>query len=293
MQNTTSAFKLYQPSLLLADNYRQQIPQEEYRNAVALFYQFKLSAGYKFIAVPAGAVDIVFCCDPANPSARIIGSVLNGKQLVFTPDIEHFGIRFLPGRSGLFIEDTSHFAQQEVSLPEVMPKGSALAEKMASCVSFNERVKLFLQTPVSGNNALALPDWGQYILHRINERRGLIKVEDLAADTGYSTRYINKTFTRHLGLSPKQFCRIVRFQSSLELIYLQPDIPISYIVAELGYYDQAHFSKEFKDFSLTTPSQLQEKFKARIDRHQISVAGDYCSDFYNTATPRADTIALK
>lgn len=269
MQNTASAFKLYQPSLLLADNYRQQLPQEEYRNTIALFYQFTLSKGYKFILVPAGAVDIVFCCDPAKPSARIIGSVLKAKQLFFTPDIDHFGIRFLPGRSGLFIEDIRHFVQQEVPLPEVMPGGSALAENMASCDSFNERVKLLLQTPVSGNNALKLPDWGQYILHRINERRGLIKVEDLAVETGYSTRYINKTFTHHLGLSPKQFCRIVRFQSSLELIYLQPDIPISSIVAELGYYDQAHFGKEFKDFSLITPYQLQEKFKARADRQQF------------------------
>jgi len=87
-------------------------------------------------------------------------------------------------------------------------------------------------------------------------RRGLVKVGDLAAELDLSARQIERVFSERVGLSPKVFLRIVRFQEVLGgLRSGAPDAgrPWAEIAARHGFYDQAHFIRDFKSFVGESP----------------------------------------
>jgi AraC-like DNA-binding protein len=84
--------------------------------------------------------------------------------------------------------------------------------------------------------------------------RGLCRVDDLAQRLGVSAREIERTFREHVGLSPKLFLRIVRFQEVLgALAKGTPDGAWASLAAEHGFYDQAHLIRDFKSFAGASP----------------------------------------
>ena len=84
---------------------------------------------------------------------------------------------------------------------------------------------------------------------------GKIRVEEMQERSGYSARYINKTFLEEMGFSPKTFCKIIQFQRSLEFLnYGAPDKMTDAAVA-LGYYDQAQFIHDFSRYAGITPKR--------------------------------------
>ncbi len=79
---------------------------------------------------------------------------------------------------------------------------------------------------------------------------------NLEKQTGYSAKYLTKTFQKVIGVGPKTFQRIQRFHSTVSnLNYLPTHIDWADVVFQHGYHDQAHFIKEFKNFSGLSPQK--------------------------------------
>jgi AraC-like DNA-binding protein len=74
------------------------------------------------------------------------------------------------------------------------------------------------------------------------------------ADLAYSQRHRRRLYQQQIGLSPKQVERIVRFQQTL-----QPMRTTGVITFD-GYYDQAHFIREFREFTGMTPTAFVEQY---------------------------------
>jgi AraC-like DNA-binding protein len=91
--------------------------------------------------------------------------------------------------------------------------------------------------------------------------KGLISVTDLARAANVSARQLERLFRERVGISPKQFVRIVRFQEVLRATRSGPDTLRRHtglggwaaIALEHGFYDQAHFINDFKTFVGRTP----------------------------------------
>ena len=88
----------------------------------------------------------------------------------------------------------------------------------------------------------------------LTEYRGL-KVKEMADALGVSQKHFITRFSAQVGLSPKRFCRIRRFQAVLDAIATGAPIDWADISCACGYYDQAHFIHDFKAFSGFTPSE--------------------------------------
>jgi AraC-like DNA-binding protein len=80
-------------------------------------------------------------------------------------------------------------------------------------------------------------------------------MERLAEEFGFSKRYIQKLFLNYVGISPNNFFSVQRFNKSLELVR-SANRSLTYIAYECGYYDQAHFIREFKSYTGITPSRF-------------------------------------
>ncbi|HEY6122123.1 MAG TPA: AraC family transcriptional regulator [Pyrinomonadaceae bacterium] len=89
---------------------------------------------------------------------------------------------------------------------------------------------------------------------------GLISISQLAQFVGLSSRHFERRFINAVGVSPKFFCRLQRFQRVIRTIEHSQKTWVETAVA-CGYYDQAHLIRDFREFSGATPTaMLTEEF---------------------------------
>jgi len=101
-----------------------------------------------------------------------------------------------------------------------------------------------------------------FCINEIKRSKGQISVEALADKAGISNRQLLRRFDKCIGLSPKEFVRITKFISSLDLINYSKDRTLTEIAFDSGYYDQAHFIHDFSGFSGMTPADYMASSNA-------------------------------
>jgi AraC-like DNA-binding protein len=88
-------------------------------------------------------------------------------------------------------------------------------------------------------------------------------VSGIIGRIGLSQRRLIELFRDQVGLTPKAFCRVRRFQRVLEAVHRKQSVDWVQVALEGGYYDQAHFIHDFRGFSGLTPSA----YLARATEH--------------------------
>lgn len=84
-------------------------------------------------------------------------------------------------------------------------------------------------------------------------RGGRAEVAEVAARAGASERQVDRWFARQLGIPPKTVGRVLRFQAALRALMHDPGCPLAHVAASVGYYDQAHFIRDFRRMSGGVP----------------------------------------
>ncbi len=230
---------------------------------IALFYQFKTTNDPSYFSlVPDGCFDILFCCDSNHPSAFLWTSPFQRrKQPNFINNCEYFGVRFFPEQGMIKLNyPMEELLEQQIPLFDVLSGNPSIIEEIAAGESFSNRVAIFkkflYKTRCEMGYDYQIID---YAIRKIYLSNGGLNISDLSEETGYSDRYIRKIFEKYIGFSPKQFCQIVKFQNSLDMI-----LKTESSLLDSSYYDQSHFIREFKKFTLLTPKQYKEMYKSAL-----------------------------
>jgi AraC-like DNA-binding protein len=140
-----------------------------------------------------------------------------------------------------------------------------LGEKLQTMDSNNEVVQLVEHSLLTYFNQLEIPHSVKNmspVTDFILRQNGLVQIQQLEEKFKIGRRWLEKTFAKQVGLSPKEFIRIVRFKSLLTEMTAMPSISWASIINEYGYYDQSHLSKDFYDFTGQSPTQY---FKGSTD----------------------------
>ncbi|MCM3905323.1 MAG: helix-turn-helix domain-containing protein [Pyrinomonadaceae bacterium] len=90
--------------------------------------------------------------------------------------------------------------------------------------------------------------------HQLQHSPQFLAIRDLASMVGISQQHLISQFEKMVGLRPKSFARVCKFQKVVNRLEQQKQIEWSALALECGYYDQAHFIKEFQAFSGLNPS---------------------------------------
>jgi AraC-like DNA-binding protein len=85
--------------------------------------------------------------------------------------------------------------------------------------------------------------------------RGQCRIDELADYCHASVRQLERGFQRVIGTSPKFFARTLRFEQAQRRLMFDPETDLTQLAYQCGYFDQAHFIKEFRAFSGKTPSE--------------------------------------
>lgn len=193
----------------------------------------------------------------ARPSKEAI--CLHHKRIVYPAHAKLIGIRFYAyGGYPFFLDpsspDDTHLMALQLlkeDLDDLLRQSlSALEENIVSCV------EQWLQSRYAADLAVRIkPVQDFYKKFRWAEK--VDQVSSFCQEQGMNYTSLNRLFTEVVGLSPKKFDRLIKFRRSLcSLIDSQQDLTSIGHLA--GYFDQAHFIREFKLFSNVSPSAYQK-----------------------------------
>jgi AraC-like DNA-binding protein len=220
---------------------------------------------YRERVLPGGCVQIVINldrlfnweCSDLGRTNRLPGSLVVGARSVYevidTADMaDMLGILFHPGGFAPFAGDAVDlFSNRNVCLRDAWgATGCALRERLLDAADGTAKLALaeeFLWERFAAKlrrNALV-----DFALCRFAANPSVSAVGDVARDTGRSQRYLSQIFREHVGVTPKTWCRIQRFQRAVQQLHAGAEVPWAEMALECGYYDQSHFANEFRAFS--------------------------------------------
>lgn len=105
---------------------------------------------------------------------------------------------------------------------------------------------------------LAINPCIEFAIREMSIRPDRISISKMNEKIGYSQKHFTDMFRRSVGITPKSYLKIMRFQKAVQTIDTATGIEWDMIAQECGFYDQAHFINDFKHFSGFTPEQYSK-----------------------------------
>jgi AraC-like DNA-binding protein len=96
-------------------------------------------------------------------------------------------------------------------------------------------------------------------LAAIERSGGDLRVETAAAQAGAGRRHLERLFREEVGVGPKVFARLVRFQAAAARVIGEPEVPLVAVSGDSGYFDQSHMIRDFLAFAGSSPDELRRR----------------------------------
>lgn len=241
--------------------YEEMQPHEELQHLVSCYWQLKtvtpLTSTYAYRVVADGCIDVFFeLQEPCN--SFITGFTARHIAFDLPSEFNYIGIRFLPATfPQLFATNASTLSNRTEQLQLVAPRLSKFISQNfhprlggSTIKDLLDKYLTLLKSDNRGLNDSRLFDALDIIMKRQGD---LLLADDL--DTGISQRQLRRLFDFYIGGSIKSFSKIIRFQNILKTAVTTGKSPEPGFYYDYGYFDQAHFIKDFKTLSGHTPSR--------------------------------------
>lgn len=167
-------------------------------------------------------------------------------------------IQFWKGRAHPFISlPLDELKNQVVDAGEIMDARIIdIRERLQAARSPQEKLTILMQQlEALYLSKLQVNPCTDYVVNQINNSPQQCTLKNLVEKVGYSQKHLIKLFRQQVGVTPKEFLRVVRFQKSIENIGRNPDMEWTSLAYQCGFYDQSHFIADFKAFSGFTPEE--------------------------------------
>lgn len=188
------------------------------------------------------------------PPMFLYGQTTRNMEIRSPASFRNIGVYFYPhALKALFGIDAHELTDTCIDLSRY--EGWDIAEQLLNTPSSNSRVSLvhsFLQIQLQksryGNDGPI-----RYSLDKITNAGGLVSLVDLRQEMNLSERTFERKFNQFVGISPKLFANICRFQAGLKQLRENRFHKLADIAYENGYADQSHFIRVFKTFTGLSP----------------------------------------
>lgn len=185
------------------------------------------------------------------------------KRLSLKGILNAVGIRFKPAGANLLLSlPLSELKNETISLADTtLRKTEELYDKLAEARSFQLKVSIiedWLYGSLQEKNQISKVVSASLTL--IEKYNGLLPIKAVARELDYNQRKIERLFKAQVGLAPKEYSGILRAEQARLYIKRNRDNSFAMMAHDLGYYDQAHFTHQFKKVVRLTPREYSMKF---------------------------------
>jgi AraC-like DNA-binding protein len=192
-------------------------------------------------------------------------------DMELTGELSVFSIVFQPQGLMQFFKFPLHeICNHNVPLRHITGQAARdLEEKMSEAPAFRQRVSI-AETYLWGLLKRNFADFEfrrmNHIVDLIKRTHGNIGISQMVSEACLSRKQFERVFSEQIGISPKQYLKIIRFQYAIFQKQRNIDLNMTQLSYESGYFDQSHFINDFKSLSGLTPKQF-------------FAADEACSDF--------------
>jgi AraC-like DNA-binding protein len=196
--------------------------------------------------------------DQLPPPIFLYGQTVKPTELNLSGQSKTIGVCFYPhALKSMFGFDASELTNSCVDLTLLLKN---FKEPLLNATSLKNQVELF-STHLDHHiqKSLYRVDRAtEYALSEIAQAKGNLPLRDLQRRLKLSERAFQRRFNQHVGISPKLFSRVCRFQAALRQLKSNSYANLSDVAFDNGYADQSHFIRSFKEFAGFSPYQFQK-----------------------------------
>lgn len=235
---------------------RVALPAAPLRDYVSHYWLSLSNGDNTYSVLPDGAVDVVVAIGTTTCRVDIFGTTTSRTELPLDVGAHYLGIRFKPGQSRRFLDikalelTNSNLPAQGLLCTDIL----GVAETVTADRMFEHLDAVLLKHL---KHRPPLHSRIDDVLQCLEAARGIVSVPQLANMYGRSRRQFERHFRDVVGLPPKLFSQVIRFQRA-SMLLTHSRLPLAQIAMELGYADQSHFTHEFVRFYGHPPSQARE-----------------------------------
>ncbi|HEX3481507.1 MAG TPA: helix-turn-helix transcriptional regulator [Kofleriaceae bacterium] len=229
--------------------------------------------------LPDGCVDVIV--DAARATAALVGPMTRAIEVAGDP-AEQVAVRFKPGTAAALTGcGLAELTDASVEIAALGLTG-ALADRVAGAAVAGGAPRLPARIPLSAISHARVAELVGWLRERLADAAppdpriaravallssaarpgaappvgstGEARVDDVADTLGMTRQHLARGFRREVGITPKQLARIARMQRAAAALRRGGDL--ARLAAELGYFDQSHFSRELRDLAGVTPAAL-------------------------------------
>lgn len=256
-------------------NYQTYKPHGNLESIVKCYWTLEVPAQketQKQLILPDGCVDMCFILGEEikrytsetehilQPREMLLGQITKPFYIEPAGYVNTFAIRFYPFGFANFIDfPLDQLANKETPLDILFGKEPAtqLSLKIKQATSTEERINIAEKFLSDRLNEEAIIDGiVKSTVDAIFHSKGGKSVNAILKEDLTKRRQLERNFKKQIGLSPKQLSKVIRLQATLQSLLNEKTKSLTDLAYENEYYDQAHFIKDFKEFTGVTPKEF-------------------------------------
>jgi hypothetical protein len=256
-------------------DYQTFQPHPDLEAIVKCYWTLEVPAGMndeKQRIVPDGCIEMAFILGEdiqrytsetdfiLQPRAMILGQITAPFFIRPAGYVNTFAVRFYPYGFANFVDTPlKELSDKETPLELLFGTKAAreLERQIAEATGTRERIER-VEHFLSGalRSKTTMDKIVRTTIDTLVSTSGNSPIHSILKNDPSKRRQLERKFARQIGMSPKQLGKVIRLQAALKMLLGTGSEKLTAIAYETEYYDQAHFIRDFKEFTGTTPTEF-------------------------------------
>jgi YesN/AraC family two-component response regulator len=195
-----------------------------------------------------------------QPRSMVLGQIIDPFYIEPTGYVNTFAIRFYPYGFANFVSvPIKTLAKTETPIEVLFGEETAqqLEQDIVQASDTQQRIEVierFLKNKL--NEKMTVDNIVRSTVDSLLSTNGSTSISDILKGDLSKRRQLERMFAKQVGVSPKQLGKLIRLQSALKMLLNEEDENLTNIAYNNEYYDQAHFIKDFKEFTGVSPKEF-------------------------------------
>jgi hypothetical protein len=264
-------------------DYQTFQPHSDLESVVKCYWTLEVPAEknpQRQLIIPDGCIDMIFILGDdikrytsgdefiIQPREMVLGQITKPFFVEPTGHVNSFAIRFYPyGFANFVPTPIQKLANKETPVALLFGEelSKALTQKIVRATDTQIRIEIaeaFLLDKL--NDKATIDNIVKSTIDTLLLTKGSTPINTILKDDLSKRRQLERKFIKKVGISPKQLGKVIRLQTALKMLLNRQSESLTEIAYESEYYDQAHFIKDFKEFTGTTPKEFLEDGKMAL-----------------------------